>query len=163
MDFKTYIRRALKSIIYIAVIFMLLFGLIYAISDKGDTNMSFFDTIIPPSNRLQLIAFVVVFGLVYPFISFIKKNVYLNKSFEDERDNVMRVFENSAYVLIKEENNKLYFRPQNKVSRFMRMLEDTIEVDYSDNPIIIKGMRKDAYRIGRHIEYISTQQNNDNE
>jgi hypothetical protein len=37
--------------------------------------------------------------------------------------------------------------------RLMRMYEDTITVNISDNPIIIEGLRKDVYRIARTIEW----------
>lgn len=35
----------------------------------------------------------------------------------------------------------------------MRMYEDDITVDFTDNPITLEGQRKDVYRIARAIEW----------
>lgn len=162
MNFKLYLRRAIKSVLYIAIVFFLLLVLMYVFSEKKNPDTNFFDLMIPKQNRLPLFGFIVVFGFAYPFITFVKKNVYLNKTFEEERNNVLRVFETSGYELVGEADKKILFRPKNKVSRFMRMMEDTVEVDYSNNPIIVSGMRKEIYRLSKHIEYLSLNQNTEN-
>lgn len=156
MNVTLYIRRAIKSIIYIAVIFFVLFGVMYYFSESKDPNMSFWDFLAPKHNRLPLFGFLAVFGLAYPFIAYIKKDIYINKPFDEERNNILRIFDTSGYELTGEEGKKLFFRPKNKVSRFMRMMEDTVEVDFSDNPLVLSGIRKEVYRLGKHIEYMST-------
>lgn len=161
MSFKVYFRRAIKSIIYIAVIFVLLLGVIYIFSDKKATDMNFFDTMIPRQNQLPMLGFIIIFGLVYPFISFVRKNVYLNKPFEEEREDIMRIFKTSGYELIEEKDKKLVFRQTSALKRIMRMTEDGIELDYSDNPIVLIGMRKEVFLLGKHIEYTSMHQNMD--
>jgi hypothetical protein len=35
----------------------------------------------------------------------------------------------------------------------MRMYEDAIVVNFSENPITLDGQRKDVYRLARSIEY----------
>ena len=161
MSVTLYLRRAVKSVLYIAIIFLLVFGLIYVLSETKDPNMSFFDFTIPKHNRLYLLGFILIFGLFYPFITFIKKNVYLSRSFEEDREGILLIFETSGYEKVSEEGTKIYFRPKSKLSRFMRMMEDTVELDYSDNPIVLNGMRKETYRLGKHIEYMSTRQSMD--
>jgi hypothetical protein len=131
----------------------------YVFSEKKSPDTSFMDVMIPEQNRLPMIGFIVVFGLVYPFLTFVKKNVYLNKPFEEERDGIVRIFEISGFELVGAEEYKMFFRPKNKFARFMRMMEDVVEVDYSDTPIILNGMRREVYRLSKHIEYMSMRQN----
>jgi hypothetical protein len=109
--------------------------------------------------QITMLAFIVVFGLIYPFIAYIRKEAYLSKSFDENRDIIMKVFDAANYKLIDEKDNKLFFRPESKLIRFMRMMEDAVIVDYSGNPLILSGMRKEIYRLAKHVEYMSSRQN----
>ena len=43
--------------------------------------------------------------------------------------------------------------------RAFRVYEDKVTIDYSSNPVIISGLRKDVFRFGRGIEYIMQKEN----
>ena len=65
----------------------------------------------------------------------------------------MDIFTNSKYSVISETPDSIKFKHNSPMLRLMRMYEDTITVNISDNPIIIEGLRKDVYRIARTIEW----------
>lgn len=57
-----------------------------------------------------------------------------------------------GYEQTYETETSLFFRPTNRLKRFIDQYEDTIEVDHRDNPIMVKGLRKRVVRIGLAIE-----------
>jgi hypothetical protein len=104
-----------------------------------------------------MLVFFAIFGIAYPLVSFVRKEIWLIKSFAEERMNIISVLANLGYELESDENGVMKFRLKNRFHSFMRLFfEDAIEVDYKSNsPITISGLRKDAYRIARHIEYLN--------
>jgi hypothetical protein len=126
----------------------------YSFSEKSKPDMSFIDLI--PEWRPMLVFFF-VFALTYPLISFVRKEVWLSKPFAEERLNIIGVLGNVGYELESDKDGVLKFRLKNRFYGFMRLFfEDALEVDYSaGSPITVIGMRRDTYRIARHIEYLN--------
>lgn len=54
----------------------------------------------------------------------------------------MEIFTNSKYSVISETPDSIKFKHNSPMLRLMRMYEDTITVNISDNPIIIEGSVK---------------------
>ena len=152
-----YAIRVLKSIIYIAVFFFLIVSFMYIFSEKAKPDMSIIDLV--PKWK-GMLAFFALFGIAYPLVSFVRKEVWLIKPFAEERMNIISVFANLGYELESDEDGVLKFRLKNRFHRFMRLFcEYAMEVDYrSNSPITVSGLRKDAYRIARHIEYLNRKQ-----
>jgi hypothetical protein len=114
--------------------------------------MSFWNLI---TNPAQLIIFFVLFGTVYPLVSFVKKDAMLIRTFSEERINILKIFDAMGYELVNETDGVLTFRLKNRFVRFMRLFcEDMIEVRYNDGKISLSGLRRDIYRLIRHIEYL---------
>jgi hypothetical protein len=148
-----YIIRVLKSILFITGFVAILLCIIYFLSDKRDDNVTFQD-LIPQST--QLVIFFVLFGIVYPLVSFVKKDVMLVKTFSEERINILRIFDSMEYELTGEKNGILTFRLKSRFSRFMRLLyEDMVEVEYNEGKVVLSGLRRDVYRLARYIEYLN--------
>jgi hypothetical protein len=100
--------------------------------------------------------FIVLFGIVYPLMSFVKKNALLTRTFSEERINILNIFDSVGYELASEKNGVLTFRLKNRVTRFMRLFyEDMIEVEYNDGSVSLTGLRRDVYRLTRYIEYLN--------
>jgi hypothetical protein len=100
------------------------------------------------SERLRVFLFVVVaYSLIYPLLVFGKKERYINGKFSDNRYGFIKAFAEQNYVLTKERGTKLQFRKKSGFSRFMSLGQDKIEVDISDNPVIIDGLRKELRRL----------------
>ena len=149
-----YAIRVLKSFVYIAALFFLLLSFMYAFSEKSKPDMTFIDLI--PEWRRMLVFFA-MFSVTYPLISFARKEVWLSKPFAEERINIIGIFSNVGYELESDKDGVLKFRLKNRFYGFMRLFfEDAVEVDYkSGSPITVSGMRRDTYRIARHIEYLN--------
>ena len=58
------------------------------------------------------------------------------------------------YILLSDEDKKMIFQHKNPVVRFMRIYEDRIEVDYSENPVIVSGLRRDVDRLARRVQQL---------
>ncbi|PKP37040.1 MAG: hypothetical protein CVT97_07145 [Bacteroidetes bacterium HGW-Bacteroidetes-14] len=148
-NFKQYITRVVKYMIYLAIVFFIIIG-IFALTTQSGFK---FENLFRPGTGGQMIVFFVVISLIYPFFGFVKKKVYLNKGFADDREKILEIFVHSRYILIGETSTSLTFRHTSAVVRLMRMYEDDITVDFTDNPITLEGQRKDVYRIARAIEW----------
>ncbi|MFA6335066.1 MAG: hypothetical protein WCX48_05840 [Bacteroidales bacterium] len=148
-DFKRYLIRVVKYMIYLAIVFSLILAIFSITSQQGTSYESFFR----PDTQTQLIVFFVAISIVYPLLGFVKKPVYLNKSFAEDKEMIIGVFINSRYIVAAEDATTISFRYGSTFIRAMRMFEDTIVIDFSDNPIILDGQRRDVFRLARAIEY----------
>lgn len=146
---KRYLIRVAKYIIYLAV-FIFLFIAVF--STASGTKLSY-EALFRPETKWQMVAFILFFSLIYPFFGYIKKKVYLNDSFDKDKDKIIKVFLNSNFVLTESSPEKLVFRHKSPFIRLMRMYEDSMVLDFTDNPITLEGQRKDVYRLVRAIEY----------
>ncbi len=155
MDIQRYLIRALKSTFLFFLLTVLIFVLTYIFGRSGYSDVTFTDLVMQ-SDVKQMILFFVIFGFVYPLIGFIKQKVHLNRPFEEDKEDIIRIFADLHFVLEKEEDKKLIFRHTGTMARITRMFEDRVTVDYSDNQLlIISGLRKDTYRLARTIQYFT--------
>ncbi len=147
---KQYIRRILKTLLQFIIIIGLMLLIIYLTSrDSRD-----YGKLLTSKGAINMLYFLGFIALFYPMFAYTKKKVYLNHEFEKDRKSIEDIFAGAKYQLVKEEPGKLYFRPKSKLYRAMRLYEDTIVLDYTDNPIVFEGMRKDVYRLARYIERV---------
>ncbi|MEZ7873533.1 MAG: hypothetical protein QMB82_08490 [Bacteroidales bacterium] len=148
-NFKQYITRALKYAIYLGVVFVLIVS-VFSLTSSGEFD---YKNLFRPGTGYQLIIFFVAVSLFYPIFGFAKRKVYLNNGFANDREKIMEIFTNSKYSVISETADTIQFKHNSPMLRLMRMYEDTITVNISDNPIVIEGLRKDVSRIARTIEW----------
>jgi hypothetical protein len=148
-----YLRRALKSILMFCIIALLIYvaGFYFGASSNSQTT---FKDLLMASNLRMLVIFLLVFGLVHPLFGYIKQRVYVNHPLDDDKQDIIRRFANANFILESDDNKKMVFRHQSPIVRFMRLYEDRIEVDYSANPVIIDGLRRDADRLARAVQEI---------
>ncbi len=156
-NFQQYITRSAKYLVYLVIVFILVIG-IFALTTKQGFN---FNTLFREGTEIQIIIFLLAMAFIYPFFGFARKKVYLNKTFAQDRDKIVDVFTRSNFVLDCEGADSVTFRHKSVFMRLMRMFEDKITVNFSDNPIVLDGMRKDVYRIARMIEYAVRDDRND--
>ena len=147
-----YLIRFVKYLIYLSVIATLLLALVFSLSDHGE--LQHFWELIPASNQWPMALFLVAFAAINPFISYVDRKVYLNRSFDRDRELLIDVILKANYQIKSDNENRLIFRHNHQLTRFIRMYEDTIILDYSDNPIVLKGQRRDIDRFARSMEYI---------
>jgi len=153
---KRYLIRALKSLIMFFGMALLIFMLAFYLGNvqKNHPDLTFWE-FAKLSNLRQMGLFLGLFGLVYPMVGFVRKKIYTNGSLAaTQKQQIIDMFSRTNYELEKDENMVLTFRYRTKHIRFMRLLyEDAIRVNYSGNPLIMDGLRKDVFRLSRGIEY----------
>ena len=151
-----YFIRVFKYVVYYTIFLGLLLALVfYTSSDRGE--LQYFWELIPASNYWQVALFLVVFSAVYPFIGFVKRNVYLNRSFQADKELLIECILRANYQLASDDGATMSFRQKSIFIRIIRLFEDTITLNYSDNPIVLDGMRRDVYRFARNMEYVVRQ------
>jgi len=148
-DFKRYLNRAIKYMIYLAIVFTLIIGIFSVTSSKEFSIYNLFR----PGTGIQIAIFLVVMSLVYPLFGYVTKKVYLNNNYDQDRTTINDIFLTNRYKIECEGKDFIRFRHKSAFVRTMRMFEDTITLDFSDNPIKLEGQRKDVYRLSRMIEY----------
>ena len=151
-----YITRFVKYMVYYAVFLTLLLVLFFYTSDHDE--ITHFWELIHPSNYWQVALFLLVFCAIYPFIGFTERKVYLNHPFSQDRDALIEPVIRANYQITSDHDQKITLRPKSAFTRFMRLYEDKIVLDYADNPITINGMRRDVYRFARSMEYVVRQE-----
>jgi len=139
---KDYSRRLVK---YIGFILILIAILIALQMSRSNTHISDFYRMVLGNKRMQLfLAVFFAYSFLYPLLVYGKKVRHINGSFEDNREGFMRSFADTNFLLAGDTGNKLIFRRKSVFSRIMSMGEDRIVVDYSSNPVIMSGIRKET-------------------
>jgi uncharacterized membrane protein YciS (DUF1049 family) len=153
---KRYFIRALKSIALFFVLVVLVFVISFVLGNSSDNPISFKE-LLQGSDLYHLTILGVVFGAVYPLFGYVKRKVHLNHSFDKEKQAVISLFSDARFELLSDEENRITFRHKNPVTRFMRLYEDRIEVDYSENPVMISGLRRDVDRLAHRVQQLVQQ------
>ncbi len=147
-----YLVRVLKFIVFYSVLILIMLTIVYFTSDH---SVSFREFLLPESgnNLKNMIILIVAFSAVYPFIGFGKREVHMNRSFDKDKEVVTGMVTDMGYVLVSDNDNKLVFKSKRIITRIFRVFEDKIVIDYSDNPLLVTGLRRDIMRISQHIQY----------
>ncbi len=145
-----YLLRVVKYIVFYAILIFLMLIIVYFTSSNKD--ISFWE-LIRPGSQQNLIILIVAFSVVYPFIGFIKQKIYTNSPFDQDKDAIVRIFTESGFIQASDNDGKLVFKAKRISMRIFRVFEDKITLDYTDNPLVMEGMRRDVQRIARHMEH----------
>jgi len=147
----TYLRRMVKYLLVIAIVFFLFLILLPAVSENRSVNDSIMDIIGNDRSRILLIL-IFAMAFIYPIISFVKKERYLNGDFEKNRADIEKALSDLHYFQLRERDSKLVFRKKSGFMRMMYYWEDKIEIDISNNPILISGIRKEVRRLEKILD-----------
>ena len=147
----SHIVRSVKYLVYCFILLSLFLALVFYTSDHGHLN--YFWEIIPPDSYWQIALFLIAFAAIYPLFGYANRKVYLNRPFDQDKEALIEPILHANYQIKEDHDQKLVFRHKNAFTRFMRLYEDAITIDHSDNPVIIKGLRRDVYRFSRYMEH----------
>ena len=152
-DFKKYIIRVVKYLIYIPLIAALMLSVLALITKQPlDLNV-----MLQPGSIPKIGVIVGLFAFVYPLVGFPSMKVYINNPFEQDREKIEKLFTGSKYIITKRDEKTITFRHSSPVSRFLNMYEDTVVLDFSENPLVLTGARKNVTRFSRMITYAITE------
>lgn len=145
-----YLVRLARYLLLLLIMIVILLVISYLRSGGGMTELK---EVFLGSERLRIILFVVLaYSLIYPLLVFGKKERYINGKFSDNRDGFIKAFAEQDYILAKEKDTILEFRKKSGFSRILLMGQDRIEVDFSDNPVIMEGLKKELRRMDAALD-----------
>lgn len=147
-----YLVRALKYIVYFAVIFFLIVGIVYLFSSQKAAGISFTD-LFKEGSLPKIAIFFVAVSAIYPMLSFYKKPVHLNGDFTKYAEMVDEVMKSFGYVKEKDEQGCVTYIKEGVYARLARMFEDRVTFTTADNPVYVEGYRKDLLRILSVLNY----------
>jgi hypothetical protein len=157
-----YLIRALKYIVYFAIIFFLMVGIIYLFSSQKAAGLSFVD-LFREGSLPKIAIFFVAVAAIYPALSFQKRQLYLNGDFTKYAETVDEVMKKLEYVPEKREPGCVTYIKNSGYARLTRMYEDRVTFLTSDNPVIVEGYRKDLLRILSLVNYQIRQESREQE
>ena len=148
---KDYIRRSAKFLFYIILIFFVVLGL-YPLMKYGKPLSVSLTDLLNNTRFTSMFGILMVYGMLYPMIAFVKIKRHLNGSFEQNRDKIERAFEKLEYVKTEDVPGKVAFRKKSQFARLVQWHEDEITLYTDENPVIISGFRKRVIRIDKLID-----------
>lgn len=147
-----YLIRSVKYLVYFTVMCGIILVLTFHFSVKPE-DLTLMDMLMVDGSIYKMLAFFVAVAAIYPALGFQKKPVYVS-NIKEHRKEIVELFENANYVIDQETATSISFRLRNPFLRFMRLCEDYVIIDFSENPATMEGLRKDVLRFSRSIEYI---------
>ena len=157
-----YLIRALKYLVYFAIIFFLMVGIIYLFSSQKAAGLSFID-LFKEGSLPKIALFFVAVSAIYPFLSFQKKELYLNGPFTNYAEMVDEVMQSLDYVKDNKDAETVSYIKRSGYVRLTRMYEDRVTFQTADNPVIVEGYRKDLLRILSLLNHRIRQESRDQE
>lgn len=148
---KDYLRRTVKFILYMAVIFFLVLVL-YPLLTQGISPSATLREMFQNQKFMLFLAFLLVYALLYPLVGFSKIKRHLNGTFADNRGIFEKAFETLNYIKTAEDPDRIVYRRKSRYARFAQWYEDSIVISPNENPVVISGMRKNVTRIDRLVD-----------
>lgn len=147
-----YFIRSVKYLFYFSFMCGIILVLTFHFSVKPE-DLTLMDMLLVDNSLYKMLAFFVAVAAVYPALGFQKKEVYIS-NFKENKKQIVELFENANYVIANESATSISFKLRNPFLRVLRLCEDYVTIDFSGNPIVMEGLRKDILRFSRGIEYI---------
>jgi hypothetical protein len=157
-----YLIRALKYLVYFAIIFFLIVGIVYLFSNQKAAGLSFVD-LFKEGSLPKIAIFFVIVSAIYPKLSFYKKELYLNGDFTKYAEMIDDVMKKLDYVPEINEAGRVTYIKNSAYARLTRMYEDRVTFETADNPVKVEGYRKDLLRILSAINYRVRQESREQE
>lgn len=144
-----YFIRSVKYFIYFTLLFVVIMALLVFLgAAEGDISTMFRGGY----SALWKIALVfAVISAIYPSVGFIKREVLIPGSWEEDKDTIRDFMEKRGYVLESEDTGTMSFRKTGS-GRFTRMYEDRITLTAKIGGLDMEGMRKDVVRLAMGLE-----------
>ena len=157
-----YLIRSLKYLVYFAVIFFLIVGIVYLFSSQKAAGLSFVD-LFKEGSLPKIALFFVLVSAIYPKLSFYKKELYLNGDFTKYAEIIDDIMKKLDYVPEKQEAGCVTYIKNSTYARLTRMFEDRVTFETADTPVKVEGYRKDLLRILSAINYHVRQESREQE
>jgi len=147
-----YLIRSIKYLVYFAVIFFLIVGIVYLFSSQKLQGVSFVG-LFKEGSLPKIALFFVAVAAIYPKLSFYRKELYLDGDFTKYAEMVDEVMKSLDYVPETREDGVVTYIKRSGYARLTRMYEDRVTFETGGNPVYVEGYRKDLLRIMSMINY----------
>ena len=147
-----YVIRSVKYLFYFTFMCGIILVLTFHFSVKPE-GFTLMDMLLVDGSIYKMLAFFIAVAAIYPALGFQNKPVYVSNIKEHKKE-IIDLFENANYVIADESATSITFKLRNPFLRLLRLHEDYITIDYSNDPVMMEGLRKDVLRFSRGIEYI---------
>lgn len=147
-----YIIRSVKYLVYFTVMCSIILVLTFHFSVKPE-GLTLMDMLMVDGSIYKMLVFFVAVAAIYPALGFQNKPLYVS-NVKDNKKQIVELFENANYVVAEETATSITFKLRNPFLRVLRLCEDHVKIDWTENPVMIEGLRKDVLRFSRGIEYI---------
>ncbi|HLO59578.1 MAG TPA: hypothetical protein VK179_12605 [Bacteroidales bacterium] len=145
-----YLRRFIKFILYMAVIFTVVLVVVPLLTHEKPT-VNFFEAF-TDKHYMPLTILIVVYSFLYPLVAFTRVKRHLNGTFAENRAVFEKVLENLQYVKTIDSPDKIVYRKKSGFARFAQWWEDGVVILPNENPVILSGLRKSVARVDRMID-----------
>lgn len=157
-----YVIRSLKYLVYFAIMFFIIVGIVYLFSSQKAAGLSFVE-LFKEGSLPKIALFFVAVAAIYPKLSFYKKEIHLNGDFTKYAELFDEVMKSMDYELETKEPGCVIYRKKGVYARLSRMYEDRVTFDTTGNPVIAEGYRKDLVRVLSAIGYRLREESRNNE
>ncbi len=155
-----YLIRAVKYMVYFAIVFIIIVCIVYMFSTQKLAGMSLLD-LFKEGSLFKILLLFIGFSLIYPALSFQKKEILVDGPFTKYAEMVDGVMKGLNYKKETEQEGKVTYRCAGGYARFSRMFEDRITFDTTASPFTVEGYRKDLLRILSALNYRIRQERGD--
>ena len=146
-----YLIRAVKYFFYFAFLTTAIVLVLVAIGAvEGDIN-SIFDG--GYSALWKIAIFFAVIAAVYPKVGFIRREIPLDKEWNEIREDVTGYFRDRRYVLESESEGVVTFRFRDIAGKLSKMYEDRLTLTKTPEGYELEGLRKDVMRLAAGLEH----------
>ena len=146
-----YIVRAIKYFFYFATLSTLLITALVLIGAVENNINAIFEE---GYNSLWKIAlFFAVVSAIYPMVGYANRHVYVNREWNEIREDAINFFNDRKYELESENQDKITFRIKGTAGRLSKMFEDRVTVTRVFDGYKFEGLRKDVLRLGAGFEH----------
>ena len=140
MDMKTHIVRAVKYLIWLALLFTLVFALMISTGTSRVGAGEALHELFGSSRGMLMIATIVVLALLYPRFGFTRRSV--RADLKADRERILQTLHTSGYSLVAESEGTMIFRASSPLKRALK------DAAFSFQPywITLDGIRKEVVR-----------------
>lgn len=146
-----YFIRSVKYFFYFAFLTTaIILVLVFIGAVEGDINSIFeggYDAL------WKIAVFFVCVAAVYPKLAFIRRDVCVNREWNEIREETISFFNDRRYVLEAEQDGSVSFRLRSPGARLAKMYEDRLTLTRTPDGYVLEGLRKDALHIAAALEH----------
>ena len=157
-----YLIRAVKYMVYFAIVFIVIVCIVYMFSTQKLAGMSLID-LFKEGSLFKILLLFFGFSLIYPALSFQKKEILVDGHFTKYAETVDAVMKSLNYKKETETEDSVSYRCTGGYARLSRMYEDRITFDKTVTPFTVEGYRKDILRILSALTYRIRQESGDDQ